>query len=97
MQAQTIRAFIAIALPPEVTAVLAHLSHTFAKQIPDRAVRWVTADRMHLTLRFLGDTAVHQLPTITTKLDSVTAAYAPFKLHLHEIGCFPNRQRIRFP
>ena len=36
MQVQMIRAFMAIALPQEVTAVLAQLSHTFAQQIPDK-------------------------------------------------------------
>ena len=95
MQAQTIRAFIAIALPQEVTAVLAQLSHSFAKQLPNRAVRWVTPDRMHLTLRFLGDTAVTQLATIATELDRITAACAPFYLTLHEVGCFPNHKRPR--
>ena len=95
MQAQTIRTFIAIALPEEITAVLAQLSYSFAKQIPSRAVRWVKPDRMHLTLRFLGETAVPQLTPIATELDHVTANYAPFKLHLHQVGCFPNRRRPR--
>ena len=95
MQAQTIRAFIAIALPQEVTSVLAQLSHSLAKQLPDRAVRWVTPDRIHLTLRFLGETAVSQLANIATELDRITAAYAPFYLALHEVGCFPNRKRPR--
>ena len=95
MQPQTIRAFIAIALPQEVTAVLAQLSQSFAKQIPDRAVRWVTPDKMHLTLRFLGETAVSQLATIEAELDRVTANYAPFSPSLHEAGCFPNRKRPR--
>lgn len=95
MQAQTIRAFIAIALPQEVTAVLAQLSHTLSKQTPDRAVRWVEPERMHLTLRFLGDTAVAQLTAIAAELDRVTITHSPFPLHLHEIGCFPNRKRPR--
>jgi 2'-5' RNA ligase len=95
MQAETIRAFIAIALPQEVTATLAQLSHAFATQLPDRAVRWVTPDRMHLTLRFLGDTSVAQLSTIAAELDRITTACAPFHLHLHEVGCFPNHKRPR--
>ena len=89
------RAFIAVSLPQEVTAVLAQLAHTLAKQVPERAVRWVTPDRMHLTLRFLGDMAVAQLPTIAAELDHVAAVYSPFSLYLHEVGCFPHRQRPR--
>ena len=86
---------MAIALPPAVTAVLAQLSHTLARQMPDRTVRWVKPDRMHLTLRFLGDTAVTNLSPIATELDHVTANYTPFQLHLHKVGCFPNRKRPR--
>ncbi len=86
---------MAIALPPAVAAVLAQLSHTLAQQMPDRAVRWVKPDRMHLTLRFLGDTAVAKLSHIVTELDGVTANYVPFQLHLYSVGCFPNRKRSR--
>ena len=95
MQVQTIRAFIAIALPQEVTAVLAQLSHTFAQQIPDRAVRWVNPDKMHLTLCFLGDTAITQLPKIAAELDRVTANISSFHVHLDGVGCFPNGKRPR--
>ena len=91
----TIRAFIAVNLPPAVKEALDQVSQTLAQQMPPRVVRWVKPDRMHLTLRFLGDTAVASLPTLATALDQLTPQHAPFNLHLATLGCFPNRKRPR--
>ena len=92
---KTIRAFIAIELPEEVKRMLWKVSETLAAQMPDRAVRWVKPDRMHLTLRFLGDTAVSQLSSIAGQLDRVSAQHATHTLETEGLGCFPNRKRPR--
>ncbi|MCP4357274.1 MAG: RNA 2',3'-cyclic phosphodiesterase [Chloroflexi bacterium] len=92
---QTIRAFIAITLPPAVKNELAQIRSLLAGQFPDRSVRWVQPDKMHLTLRFLGDTAVNQLLSITQQLDELTAEQPAFRLQLNGLGCFPNRKRPR--
>lgn len=86
---------MAIALPDEVRAALGQVSETLAGQMPPRAVRWVKPDLMHVTLRFLGDTAVTQLPTIASELDRITARHAPLQLQVAGLGCFPNRKRPR--
>jgi 2'-5' RNA ligase len=91
----TIRAFIAIELPQTVKQELAQVSAGLAQQVAERAVRWVQPEKMHLTLRFLGDTAVPQLPILTHQLDDLATQHKPFNLHLGGLGCFPNRQRPR--
>lgn len=92
---KTIRAFIAVHLPDEAKTALGEVSRKLAAQLPPKSVRWVKPDQMHLTLRFLGATAVTQLSTIAAELDRVTAQQASFTLRLHELGCFPNRKRPR--
>lgn len=61
---QKIRLFIAIELPEGVKDVLTETAVRLSKNVPDGAVRWVNRAQMHLTLRFLGDTAVAQLPAL---------------------------------
>lgn len=90
-----IRTFIAAELPEEVKVHLASVSEVLAQQLPPGAVRWVKPEQIHLTLRFLGDTAVDQLPAITSALDEAMGRQAPFTLYLDELGCFPNRKRPR--
>lgn len=91
--AQTIRAFVAIPLPAEVTAVLGRVSAQLAKQLPPKSVRWVQPEQMHLTLFFLGDTSMAKLPALQTALAEACQNHKPFTLSLSELGCFPNKQR----
>lgn len=90
-----IRAFIAIEMPTAVRAELGLVADVLAGQAPERSVRWVKPELLHLTLRFLGDTAVAKLPAITTALDQVGRQAVRFTLHLGKPGCFPNPQRPR--
>lgn len=92
---EKIRAFIAIKLPDTVKTSLGQTSQNLAQQLPSGSVRWVKPERMHLTLRFLGDTAVAQLPAIAIQLDELAAQATPFSLHLDKLGCFPNCKRPR--
>ena len=91
----TLRAFIAIDLPPAVKAALADVAATLDGRVPRGTVRWVRPEQMHLTLRFLGDTPADQLPALAAALDTLAAGRAPFILHLTEVGCFPNMRRPR--
>ncbi len=91
----TIRAFIAVELPGPVKDALGEIIRELAGRVPRGAVRWVRPEQMHLTLRFLGDTAVDQLPAIQSVMDSVTSGHSPFIMHLNGTGCFPNARRPR--
>jgi len=79
---ETIRAFIAVALPENVKTHLAAVIQVLAGQLPPPAVRWVTPERMHLTVRFLGDTEVDRLPALVKALDTAMLRQPPFALYL---------------
>lgn len=91
----TIRAFIAIQLPAKARNELARINEILAAQLPPRTVRWVKPELMHLTLHFLGDTAVAKLPSLYEALDNSSAKHDAFTLSLDHLGCFPNRKRPR--
>jgi len=90
-----IRTFIAIELPTETRDHLFQTGKKMAVNVPDRVVRWVAPENIHLTLRFLGDTAEDKLSLIAAELDSISQDFQPFNLYLNELGCFPNRKRPR--
>lgn len=90
-----IRAFIAIELSAEARAVLADVVATLEQRIAPGVVKWVAPQRMHLTLRFLGDTPLAKLEEVAAAMDSVAQQQAPFALELDALGCFPDERRPR--
>lgn len=91
----SIRTFIAIDLSEEVRAVLADAGETLAQRVPSGAVKWVMPEKMHLTVRFLGNTRVAQLDDLSAALDRTASRHSPFSLQLNQLGCFPNERRPR--
>lgn len=90
-----IRSFVAIQLSREIRQELSEASKALVAQTGSNAVRWVKPERMHLTLKFLGDTDVDLIPAIKMALDGAAAAHSSFELTLGELGCFPNCRRPR--
>jgi 2'-5' RNA ligase len=90
-----IRAFIAIELPATILLELDQIEARLKPQMPHDAVRWVKADSIHLTLKFLGQVPSDQLGLIMSSLRSAAAAHAPFTLEVAGAGCFPSIHRPR--
>jgi 2'-5' RNA ligase len=91
----TIRAFIAIDLTEEVREELASIIADLSRKVPDKSVRWVRPENIHLTLKFLGDTKIDSLSQIIAGLDRVGGENPPLSLALDVLGCFPNPRRPR--
>ena len=90
-----VRAFIAIELPEPILAELANIEARLKPQMPREVIRWVRADSIHLTLKFLGQVPSDQLEMITLSLRAAVAAHAPFTLQVKGAGCFPDIHRPR--
>lgn len=81
------RLFVAIDLPEQVKETLAHLR----SDLP--GARWVPAEQLHLTLRFIGDVDELTLQSIKGALKTVRAT--AFDLGLSGIGHFPSAKNPR--
>ena len=92
---ETIRAFIAIPLPHPLLEKLGALQRQLEKRIPSRSVRWVRAESIHLTLKFLGDTPTDKLPDIKGALAAVARHAPACTFTVGGLGCFPNPRRPR--
>jgi RNA 2',3'-cyclic 3'-phosphodiesterase len=88
-----LRAFIAIALPPQVLLAAGNVQ----KKLIAAGIRlkWVRPENMHLTLRFLGDIDRRQLPELEAAIGTAAKAAAPFALNAKRIGVFPNLRAPR--
>ena len=91
---ESIRAFIAIELPEEVKNGLGDLECGL-KTSNSASAKWVDPYNIHLTLKFLGDTRLDLIPTITAGLDSICKNTPPFSLAITELGAFPDIRRVQ--
>ena len=60
-----------------------------------QSVKAVDVDSMHLTLKFLGDTAENLVPSIVSIMRDSVQGLEPFKIRLVGTGAFPNINYIR--
>lgn len=89
-----IRAFIALDVNAEVADAIDKL--TAELRTPKDAINWVRGDKLHLTLRFLGDAVdSRRLPQLVDRLEQVAGTTAPFVIRLRGTGAFPNLDRPR--
>lgn len=58
-------------------------------------LRWVAEERLHLTIRFLGDQPLAVIPDLRSAIDGVVARHADAPLVLGGVGAFPNFRRAR--
>jgi 2'-5' RNA ligase len=90
-----IRAFIAVPLPGSLLDELENLQRRLDRRVPDRSVRWVRPEGVHLTLKFLGDTPAAKLPEIKQALAAVARNAPGCTFTVGGLGCFPNPHRPR--
>ncbi len=90
----SIRAFIALPLPPEITLQLGRFITKLKNQVP-HGLRWVKSDNIHLTIVFLGDIPLARInllsKLLSTKIHNLHAPAVQFT----RLGAFPNPDRMR--
>ncbi len=90
---QIIRTFIAINVPEEIKEALRELIAS-AGGHPGN-VKWVKADNLHITLKFLGNVTSEQLPQIYEAVEAAAEETEDFQLVTSNTGAFPSFKRPR--
>lgn len=91
----SLRLFVAIELPDNITRALASVQEVLKGRSGAQAVRWTDPRGTHLTLKFLGETSERLVPDIQTCIAETCQRFGPIRLRLAEIGAFPNFRRPR--
>jgi 2'-5' RNA ligase len=88
-----LRTFIAIDLPIGVQDALGRFEKEL--QTASAPIAWVKPERIHLTLKFLGDVAPDRIPEIQKSLEQVAGTTSPFRLKASGCGAFPSIKQMR--
>jgi 2'-5' RNA ligase len=91
---QYVRAFVAIELPPTITRGLREIQRSLQRS-PSAGIRWVPEGNIHLTLKFLGDIPLSQVPDISAVIERAAGSTQPLRLEVVGLGAFPGRPQPR--
>ena len=85
----TLRTFIAVLIPPPPR--LANVRRSLTEM--NKPVAVVGLEKLHITLKFLGDTPADQLDTIRNAIATAIVGQSPFTIELRSLGAFPRPDR----
>lgn len=89
-----LRAFIALEIPAKVQKDIYHATSSL-RNGTGSLIRWVPAENMHLTLKFLGDISPANVEFLTQMIRAEADSHHCFDIHLTGLGSFPSPQRPR--
>jgi 2'-5' RNA ligase len=95
MTLDVIRTFIAVDLPPSVLDALGQISSQLQEKLPKTPVRWVDVQKLHLTLKFLGDISKENIGMVEKVLLSEGAKRQVMEIGIGGIGAFPKMRHPR--
>jgi len=88
-----LRIFIAALIPEEIRTRLTNYINSLKHNI-DR-VKWEKSEKLHVTLKFLGDVDESGVGEISNLLGKLAHGYSPFNLSISDFGGFPNLKSPR--
>jgi 2'-5' RNA ligase len=90
-----LRAFIAIEIPPNIQVAIEKQTTRLRQALGDETVRWIPAQNMHLTLKFIGDIASSHVDFLKQLLTREATLHSQFDLQIGGLGSYPTSRRPR--
>lgn len=87
------RLFVAVNFSPPLRERIHEAGHALRTLAPH--CRWVAPERLHLTVRFLGEQPLAIVPELRMAIDAAVSRHAGAPLLLGGVGAFPNFRRAR--
>jgi RNA 2',3'-cyclic 3'-phosphodiesterase len=89
------RIFVAVDISEEARGRVSAYLETLRNEFRQIRVGWEKPEKLHLTLKFLGDTTADQLKNLAKIVKEISAGTKKFKLNITEPGIFPNLRNPR--
>jgi 2'-5' RNA ligase len=84
------RIFVAIELPESVRELAGEHIKLLRGEFPKRPrVTWEHAEKLHITLKFLGEVDENKVVALQSAAEKTAAAFEPFELAVASAGAFP--------
>jgi 2'-5' RNA ligase len=90
-----LRCFIAIELPAAIRSRISAATAVARSRLGDDVIRWVPAENVHVTLKFLGDTATTSVELIRAAIAAEARQFVAFDVDVVGFGAFPDARKPR--
>ena len=91
--AEKLRLFVAMDIPPEARELLSETIEAFRGEI--EGARWVKAENLHLTLKFIGEYEKEGLERLSHEIRVTAERCHGFEAALGGCGAFPSQRKAR--
>lgn len=92
---EMVRVFCAVDLSAEARKKAAEHITSLRQQVPESHAKWERPEKLHLTLKFLGDISTADVVLLTRAAQTTAVSIKPFELALDGTGFFPPRNLAR--
>lgn len=89
------RTFIAVDFPKETLNKIHEIINYFKSQTPNKALKWVSTDNLHLTLKFLGEISPDNLSQVKNIITTSLCNQTAFDIGIEGLGMYPNACKPR--
>lgn len=89
------RIFVAVDISDEARRKVAAYVETLRNEFRNARVGWDKPEKLHLTLKFLGDASENQLETLNKIVGEIAGKISKFSLQIAETGIFPTQRNPR--
>lgn len=85
------RVFVAVELPLSVRELVAERARLLREEFPRVRASWERAEKMHITLKFLGEVDEARLTKVQNAITQEAKDFQPFEISIEGAGAFPPR------
>ena len=89
------RVFVAVDISEEARLLIARRIEFLRARFSNLRVGWEKPEKLHLTLKFLGDMTEKQLQDLIVATEKSAHGVSPFELQISGVGAFPPRGNAR--
>lgn len=89
------RIFVAVDISADAKRKVSDHVEQLKSEFPKIRAGWEKPEKLHLTLKFPGDTDANQLKNLSEIVGEIAAQIPKFNLQLSETGVFPSQRKAR--
>lgn len=89
------RIFVAIDISDRARIRVTDYIEDLRGEFSNLRVGWEKAEKLHLTLKFLGDIDSNELQNLTEAVEKTAQQFANFKFQISQTGVFPSNRNAR--